>query len=77
MCNHCIEYNCGMRLRVVPGAGLICVTCTDMAVLCGSRGEACYAKYGAYPLKSSYCHEQVLLGWLLLIFFNVFEFVLN
>ncbi len=40
-------------------AGLLCVTCTDMAVLCGTGGEAGYAKYGAYPLKGPFCHEQV------------------
>lgn len=39
--------------------GLLCVTCTDMAILAGNNGEACYAKYGAYPLRSRHCHEMV------------------
>ena len=36
------------------------VTCTDLAVLCGSYPEKCYAQYGAYPLKGKHCHEQAL-----------------
>ena len=34
----------------VGEGGLLLVTATDMAVLCGNNGEACYAKYGSYPL---------------------------
>ena len=30
------------------------------AVLCGNNGEACWAKYGSYPLHRSYCHEMAL-----------------
>jgi N2,N2-dimethylguanosine tRNA methyltransferase len=30
------------------------------AVLCGNNGEACWAKYGAYPLHRPYCHEMAL-----------------
>ena len=40
-------------------AGLLCVTCTDMAVLAGNHGETCHAKYGAMPLRSRACHEMV------------------
>lgn len=40
-------------------AGLLCVTCTDMAVLAGNSGETCYSKYGAMALKSRACHEMV------------------
>lgn len=36
------------------------VTCTDMAVLAGAYPEACYAKYGSFPLKTKHCHEQAL-----------------
>lgn len=43
----------------VPPAGLLCVTCTDMAVLAGNSGETCYSKYGAMALKSRACHEMV------------------
>ncbi len=30
------------------------------AVLCGNNGEACWAKYGAYPLHRPFCHEMAL-----------------
>ena len=40
-------------------AGLLCVTCTDMAVLSGNHSEACWAKYGSMPLKGKFCHEMV------------------
>jgi N2,N2-dimethylguanosine tRNA methyltransferase len=30
------------------------------AVLCGNNGEACWAKYGSYPLHRPYCHEMAL-----------------
>jgi tRNA (guanine26-N2/guanine27-N2)-dimethyltransferase len=36
---------------------LLCVTATDMAPLCGVFPEACFRKYGGYPLKTKYCHE--------------------
>lgn len=42
-----------------PLTGLLCVTCTDMAVLAGNSGETCYSKYGAMALKSRACHEMV------------------
>lgn len=29
-------------------------------MLCGNNGEACWAKYGSYPLHRSYCHEMAL-----------------
>ena len=32
----------------------------SLAVLCGNNGEACWAKYGAYPLHRPYCHEMAL-----------------
>lgn len=36
------------------------MTCTDLAVLCGSHNEACYAKYGVMSLRGTeYCHEMV------------------
>lgn len=40
-------------------AGLLLVTCTDMAILCGNSSETCRAKYGAVSLKSKCCHEMV------------------
>lgn len=39
--------------------GLLCITCTDMAVMAGKSGETCYSKYGSVSIKSKYCHEMV------------------
>ena len=39
--------------------GLLCVTCTDMSVLCGTNSESCHSKYGSVSLKTKYCHEMV------------------
>ena len=47
-------------VQAVADGGLLCVTATDMAVLCGNNGEACFAKYGSYPLHKSYCHEMAV-----------------
>jgi tRNA (guanine26-N2/guanine27-N2)-dimethyltransferase len=38
-------------------SGMICLTATDMAPLCGVRPEACIRKYGGRPLRTEYCHE--------------------
>ena len=46
-------------VQAVDDGGLLCITCTDMAGLCGNHGEASFAKYGAMPLKSKCCHEIV------------------
>ena len=40
--------------------GLLCVTFTDMAVLCARQPHVCYYKYGSAPLGKPYCHEQAL-----------------
>ena len=37
--------------------GLLCVTFTDMAVLCARQPHVCFYKYGAAPLGKPYCHE--------------------
>lgn len=47
-------------VQSVGDGGLLCVTCTDMAVLAGNSGETCYAKYGSISLKSRFCHEMAL-----------------
>ncbi|XP_035311399.1 tRNA (guanine(26)-N(2))-dimethyltransferase isoform X1 [Cricetulus griseus] len=47
-------------VQAVNDGGLLCVTCTDMAVLAGNNGETCYSKYGAMALKSRACHEMAL-----------------
>ncbi|MDD1777223.1 MAG: tRNA (guanine(10)-N(2))-dimethyltransferase [Candidatus Helarchaeota archaeon] len=38
-------------------SGLICLTATDMAPLCGVRQDACLRKYGGRSLRTEYCHE--------------------
>ena len=47
-------------VQAVADGGLLCVTCTDMAVLCGSFPEKCFSLYGAVPLKNGYVHEAAL-----------------
>ncbi|KAG4093089.1 N2,N2-dimethylguanosine tRNA methyltransferase [Neocallimastix lanati (nom. inval.)] len=49
-------------VQSVSDGGLLCITCTDMAVLCSSgQTEACWAKYGGVPIPNSpYCHEMAL-----------------
>lgn len=47
-------------VQSVAEGGLLMVTATDMAVLCGNTAEACFAKYGCYSLHKEYCHEQAL-----------------
>jgi tRNA G26 N,N-dimethylase Trm1 len=40
-------------VQSVSEGGLLCVTCTDMAVLCGKNVEVAYSKYSATPIKVS------------------------
>jgi len=47
-------------VQAVTEGGLLMVTATDMAVLCGNNGEACWAKYASYPIHRYYCHEQAV-----------------
>jgi len=47
-------------VQAVTDGGLLCVTATDMAVLCGNSPETCYTKYGAIALKTRSCHEFAL-----------------
>ncbi|XP_053320913.1 tRNA (guanine(26)-N(2))-dimethyltransferase isoform X2 [Spea bombifrons] len=47
-------------VQSISDGGLLCVTCTDMAVMAGNSGETCYSKYGAMSLKSRFCHEMAL-----------------
>ena len=37
--------------------GVIAMTATDTAPLCGVFPKACFRKYGAIPLRTEYCHE--------------------
>jgi tRNA (guanine26-N2/guanine27-N2)-dimethyltransferase len=47
-------------VQSVAEGGLLMVTATDMAVLCGNTAETCFTKYGSYALHREYCHEQAL-----------------
>lgn len=48
-------------MQAISNGGLLCITCTDTAVLCGNHPEACYGKYGANSLKGSpFPHESAL-----------------
>ncbi|KAK1885724.1 tRNA (guanine(26)-N(2))-dimethyltransferase, partial [Dissostichus eleginoides] len=45
-------------VQSVGEGGLLCVTCTDMAVMAGNNTETCYSKYGSVSIKAKYCHEM-------------------
>lgn len=47
-------------MQAVQEGGLLCVTCTDLAVLAGSNAGTCFSKYGAMPVKTQACHELAL-----------------
>lgn len=47
-------------VQAVRPGGLLCVTCTDMAVFAGNCPDACWSKYHSIPLKTKAVHEQAL-----------------
>jgi len=47
-------------LSCMANGGMLCVTFTDMAVLCARQPHFCFYKYGASPLGKNYCHEMAL-----------------
>ncbi|KAI3353482.1 hypothetical protein L3Q82_020007 [Scortum barcoo] len=47
-------------VQAISEGGLLCITCTDMAVMAGNSGETCYSKYGSVSIKAKYCHEMAL-----------------
>lgn len=40
--------------------GVIALTATDMAPLCGVNKRACLRKYGGWPINNEFCHETAL-----------------
>jgi tRNA (guanine26-N2/guanine27-N2)-dimethyltransferase len=44
-------------IRALRDDGLLAVTATDLAPLCGVHPKACVRKYGGKPLRTEYCHE--------------------
>jgi tRNA (guanine26-N2/guanine27-N2)-dimethyltransferase len=48
-------------IQAVGDGGILCVTCTDMAVLAGGQPEACWAKYGGINIPNTpFTHEMAL-----------------
>ncbi|KTW25646.1 N2,N2-dimethylguanosine tRNA methyltransferase [Pneumocystis carinii B80] len=49
-------------VQCISDGGLLCVTCTDLAVLAGGGyPEKCFSNYGSMPFRHSvFCHEQAL-----------------
>jgi len=57
-------------VRALRDGGLLALTATDMAPLCGVHPKACVRRYGGRPLRTEYCHElavRLLLGGLAMI----------
>lgn len=57
-------------IRALRSGGLLALTATDMAPLCGVHTRACIRKYGGKPLRTEYCHElavRLLAGCLAII----------
>lgn len=44
-------------IRALRNHGLLALTATDMASLCGIHPKACLRKYGGRSLRTEYCHE--------------------
>jgi len=54
-------------IRALRNGGLLALTATDMAPLCGVHPKACIRRYGGKPLRTEYCHElavRLLVGCL-------------
>ncbi|MEM0057943.1 MAG: tRNA (guanine(10)-N(2))-dimethyltransferase [Candidatus Bathyarchaeia archaeon] len=47
-------------IRATRDGGMLALTATDMAPLCGVHPKACIRKYGGKPLRTEYCHEIAL-----------------
>ncbi|KAF9218244.1 hypothetical protein BS17DRAFT_635778, partial [Gyrodon lividus] len=48
-------------VQAINDGGLLCVTCTDLAVLATTNySEKCFSNYGGIPVKAEYCHEAAL-----------------
>ncbi len=47
-------------VRSVNNHGVLALTATDMAPLCGVSPGACMRKYGGWPIAGEFCHETAL-----------------
>lgn len=57
-------------IRALRDGGLLALTATDMAPLCGVHLKACIRKYGGRSLRTEYCHElavRLLTGCLVMV----------
>jgi tRNA (guanine26-N2/guanine27-N2)-dimethyltransferase len=50
----------GSSIRALRNNGLLALTATDLAPLCGVHAKACVRKYGGKPMRTEYCHELAL-----------------
>ncbi|KPI89698.1 putative N(2) N(2)-dimethylguanosine tRNA methyltransferase [Leptomonas seymouri] len=46
--------------RCIKEGGMMLVTSTDSAVLCGNFADTTHAKYSSLPYKASHCHEAAV-----------------
>lgn len=52
-------------IRAIKNGGMLAVTATDTAPLCGVHAKSCLRKYSAMPLRNEFCHEtglRILVG---------------
>jgi tRNA (guanine26-N2/guanine27-N2)-dimethyltransferase len=57
-------------IRALRNGGLLALTATDLAPLCGVHPKACVRKYGGKPLRTEYSHElavRLLAGCLVIM----------
>ncbi|CBH17333.1 N(2), N(2)-dimethylguanosine tRNA methyltransferase [Trypanosoma brucei gambiense DAL972] len=47
-------------MRCIREGGLLLVTSTDSAILCGNYPDTCHAKYNTVPTKNAACHEMAV-----------------
>ena len=47
-------------VQAVKNGGLLCITSTDMATLCGKNPATCFYKYQSIPTQEKYYHEFAL-----------------
>lgn len=47
-------------VQSVHDGGLLAITTTDTAILCGNHPESCFARYGSMAMHQRHCHEFAL-----------------
>eukprot|EP01084_Bolivina_argentea_P037510 69397_1 len=46
--------------RAIKNNGLLCITCTDLSILCGNEIHAAYRKYSSIPIHDKIMHEHAI-----------------